>query len=281
MRCVFATIRYNKGERAREEQTSRCREALPAMRETRAAQPRERGQEHAENRKFFEDLSGREPRGGSSVAGSAPGDVFGFIGHNGAGKTTTIRAITGVMDFSEGNIWVDGESVRENPLACKRKIAFVPDNPDLYDYLTGIQYLNFVADIFGMDASARESQIRRYAEMFEMTGALGDLVSSYSHGMKQRLALIAAFMHEPRLLVFDEPFVGLDPSAVHTVKQLMQEFCARGAAVFFSTHVLDVAEKLCNRVGIIRAGKLVACGDIEAVKGDQSLEEVFLELQEK
>ena len=193
-----------------------------------------------------------------------PGDVFGFIGHNGAGKTTTIRAITGVMDFSEGNIWVDGESVRENPLACKRKIAFVPDNPDLYDYLTGIQYLNFVADIFGMDASARESQIRRYAEMFEMTGALGDLVSAYSHGMKQRLALIAAFMHEPRLL-----------------KQLMQEFCARGAAVFFSTHVLDVAEKLCNRVGIIRAGKLVACGDIEAVKGDQSLEEVFLELQEK
>ena len=210
-----------------------------------------------------------------------PGDVFGFIRHNGAGKTTTIRAITGVMDFSEGNIWVDGESVRENPLACKRKIAFVPDNPDLYDYLTGIQYLNFVADIFGMDASARESQIRRYAQLFEMTGALGDLVSSYSHGMKQRLALIAAFMHEPRLLVFDEPFVGLDPSAVHTVKQLMQEFCARGAAVFFSTHVLDVAEKLCNRVGIIRAGKLVACGDIEAVKGDQSLEEVFLELQEK
>ena len=211
----------------------------------------------------------------------APGEIYGFIGHNGAGKTTTLKSVAGILQFDSGEIYINGRSIKEQPLECKKDIAYIPDNPDLYDYLTGIQYLNFVADIFGMDASARESQIRRYAQLFEMTGALGDLVSAYSHGMKQRLALIAAFMHEPRLLVFDEPFVGLDPSAVHTVKQLMQEFCARGAAVFFSTHVLDVAEKLCNRVGIIRAGKLVACGDIEAVKGDQSLEEVFLEMQEK
>ena len=208
-----------------------------------------------------------------------PGEIYGFIGHNGAGKTTTIKSCAGILQFEQGEITIDGRSVKTDPLGCKQLLAYIPDNPDLYEFLSGIKYLNFVADIFGVSKQDREARIEKYADLFDLTGDLAQPISAYSHGMKQRLALIAAFMHEPRLLVFDEPFVGLDPSAVHTVKQLMQEFCARGAAVFFSTHVLDVAEKLCNRVGIIRAGKLVACGDIEAVKGDQSLEDVFLELE--
>ena len=210
-----------------------------------------------------------------------PGDIFGFIGHNGAGKSTTIKAAVGVLDFTEGDILVDGHSVRTEPMACKKLLAYVPDNPDLYDHLTGIQYLNFISDVFEVGASEREKLIGRYAAEFELTDNLGDLIGSYSHGMKQKLALIAALVHSPRLMVFDEPFVGLDPKAVFSVKQIMHEKCAEGCAVFFSTHVLDVAEKLCNKIGIIKDGRLVACGETEAVKGDQSLEDVFLELIEK
>ena len=210
-----------------------------------------------------------------------PGDIFGFIGHNGAGKYTTIKAAVGVLDFTEGDILVDGHSVRTEPMACKKLLAYVPDNPDLYDHLTGIQYLNFISDVFEVGAAEREKLIGRYAAEFELTDNLGDLIGSYSHGMKQKLALIAALVHSPRLMVFDEPFVGLDPKAVFSVKQIMHEKCAEGCAVFFSTHVLDVAEKLCNKIGIIKDGRLVACGETEAVKGDQSLEDVFLELIDK
>ncbi len=206
------------------------------------------------------------------------GDIFGFIGHNGAGKTTTIRAIAGVLDFEEGDIRVDGVSVKEDPVACKRLLAYIPDNPDLYDHLTGIQYLNFIGDIYGVGKAEREERIQRYADALELTASLGDLISAYSHGMKQKLAIISALLHEPRLLILDEPFVGLDPKASHTLKELMHELCGRGGAIFFSTHVLDVAEKLCNKVAIIKEGRLIAGGTTESVKGDQSLEDVFLEL---
>ena len=206
------------------------------------------------------------------------GDIFGFIGHNGAGKTTTIRAIAGVLDFEEGDIRVDGVSVKEDPVACKRLLAYIPDNPDLYDHLTGIQYLNFIGDIYGVGKAEREERIQRYADALELTASLGDLISAYSHGMKQKLAIISALLHEPRLLILDEPFVGLDPKASHTLKELMHELCGRGGAIFFSTHVQDVAEKLCNKVAIIKEGRLIAGGTTESVKGDQSLEDVFLEL---
>ena len=205
------------------------------------------------------------------------GDIYGFIGHNGAGKSTTIRAVVGVLDFTEGEILIDGHSVKEEPLACKRITAYIPDNPDLYENLTGIQYLNFIADVFTLSASEREERIRKYAEMFEITDALGDLISSYSHGMKQKVAIISALIHNPKLLVLDEPFVGLDPKASFTLKEVMHEMCGRGTAVFFSTHVLDVAEKLCNKVAIIKHGRIIASGTMEELTEGQSLEEAFLE----
>ena len=205
------------------------------------------------------------------------GDVFGFIGHNGAGKSTTIRAIVGVLDFTEGEILIDGHSVKTEPMACKRVTAYIPDNPDLYENLTGIQYLNFVADIFGISAEERESGIRRYADLFEITDDLGGLIGSYSHGMKQKLAIISALIHNPKLLVLDEPFVGLDPKASFTLKEIMRELCGRGTAIFFSTHVLDVAEKLCNKVAIIKHGRIIASGTMEELTAGHSLEEAFLE----
>ena len=211
----------------------------------------------------------------------APGEICGFIGHNGAGKTTTIRCVAGVLDFEEGDIRVDGHSVCREPIACKQVMAYVPDNPDLYDYLTGIQYLTFLADIYGISADRRERNIRRWAEAFELEKNLGDAISSYSHGMRQKLALIGALAHEPRLLLLDEPFVGLDPSAVRVFKDAMRALCDAGGAVFFSTHVLDVAERLCDKVAIIRQGRLIAHGATDAIRGDQSLEHVFLELVEQ
>jgi ABC-2 type transport system ATP-binding protein len=207
-----------------------------------------------------------------------PGDLFGFAGHNGAGKTTTIKAIAGVLDFEEGDILVDGISVLKDPVACKQRLAYIPDNPDLYDYLTGIQYLNFIADIFGITDQVREERIRRFAEAFEIFENLGDLIGSYSHGMKQKLAVIAALIHDPKLMVLDEPFVGLDPKASRTLKDIMADICSKGGAIFFSTHILDVAEKLCNKIAIIRQGELVTVGLMDDVVGDSSLEEVFLEL---
>ena len=207
-----------------------------------------------------------------------PGDLYAFIGHNGAGKTTTLRASAGVLRFDEGTITVDGCDMGRDPIACKRRMAYIPDNPDLYDHLTGIQYFNFVADIFEVDGKLRSERIERYADAFEMTPRLNDLIGSCSHGMKQKIALIGALLHDPKLLLLDEPFVGLDPKASHTLKELMKDLCARGGAIFFSTHVLEVAEKLCNKIAIIRHGKLVAEGDMDAVKGDSSLEELFLEL---
>ena len=206
------------------------------------------------------------------------GDIFGFIGHNGAGKSTTIRAIVGVLDFEEGDIFIDSHSVKNEPLECKKITAYIPDNPDLYDNLTGIQYLNFIADIFKIDSALRTERIAYYADLFEITEALGDLISSYSHGMKQKVALISALIHEPKLLVLDEPFVGLDPKATLTLKNIMHEMCQRGCAVFFSTHVLDVAQKLCNKIAIIKSGKLIASGEMDALIGDQSLEDVFMEV---
>ena len=206
------------------------------------------------------------------------GDIFGFIGHNGAGKSTTIRAVVGVMDFTDGEIYINGHSVKTEAMECKKVTAYIPDNPDIYENLTGIQYLNFVADAFDISVEDRKSRIKEYAERFEITDALGDLISSYSHGMKQKVAIISALIHEPKLLVLDEPFVGLDPKAAFTLKTLMKELCDRGSAVFFSTHVLDVAEKLCNKIAIIKAGKIIACGNIEELTGDKSLEEVFLEV---
>ncbi|MBS5957492.1 ABC transporter ATP-binding protein [Lacrimispora xylanolytica] len=206
------------------------------------------------------------------------GDLFGFIGHNGAGKTTTIRSAVGILDFEQGSIMVDGHSLEDEPLACKQVIAYLPDNPDLYDYLTGIQYLSFIADIFRVGKQEREERIADYSKRLELTANLGDLIGSYSHGMKQKLALISAFLHKPRLLVLDEPFVGLDPSAAFRLKEMMKEMCDQGGAIFFSTHVLDVAEKLCNRIGIIKGGRLIACGSTEEVRGDSSLEHAFLEV---
>lgn len=209
-----------------------------------------------------------------------PGEIHGFIGHNGAGKTTTIRAIVGVMGFDGGEILIDGYSVEYDPLRCKQITAYIPDNPDLYDYITGVQYLNYMADMFSVDRKHREEQIRKYAELFGITDSLGNLVSSYSHGMKQKLALIGAFLHEPKLLVLDEPFVGLDPEAAFHLKKIMRELCNQGSAIFFSTHVLDVAEKLCDKVSIIKQGKLIISGSMEAVRGSGSLEDVFMEVVE-
>ena len=205
------------------------------------------------------------------------GDIFGFIGHNGAGKSTTIRAVVGVLDFTEGEITIDGHSVKREPIACKRVTAYIPDNPDLYENLTGIQYLNFIADVFGIGAAEREARIKKYAELFEITDALGDLIGSYSHGMKQKTAIISALIHEPKLLVLDEPFVGLDPKATFTLKEIMREMCQKGTAIFFSTHVLDVAEKLCNKVAIIKHGRIIASGTMEELTEGHSLEEAFLE----
>ena len=207
----------------------------------------------------------------------ASGDIYGFIGHNGAGKSTTIRAVVGVLDFTEGEIYIDGHSVKDEPVACKQVTAYIPDNPDLYESLTGIQYLNFIADVFGIDAAEREKRIRHYAETLEITDALGDLIGSYSHGMKQKVAIISALIHEPKLMVLDEPFVGLDPKATYTLKEIMRDMCARGAAVFFSTHVLDVAEKLCNKVAIIKHGRIIDSGTMEEITEGHSLEETFLE----
>ncbi|MBE6601781.1 MAG: ABC transporter ATP-binding protein [Ruminococcaceae bacterium] len=207
------------------------------------------------------------------------GEIYGFIGHNGAGKTTTIKAICGILQFDGGDIFVDGVSVKKDPLSCKRKIAYIPDNPDLYDFMTGIQFLNFTADIFGVDADTRQTLIRKYADVFSLTSDLAQPISAYSHGMKQKLAIIAALLHEPKLIIMDEPFVGLDPKASHLLKEIMHELCKAGAAIFFSTHVLEVAEKLCDKVAIIKNGKLVRAGTMDEVRGDISLEEVFLELE--
>ena len=211
----------------------------------------------------------------------APGEIYGFIGHNGAGKTTTLRSVAGILQFDEGEIRIDGKSVRDDPLACKRVTAYIPDNPDLYDFMTGIQYLNFVADIFGVSAADRQARIRRYADLFELTGDLAQPIAAYSHGMKQKLAIIAAWLHQTKLILMDEPFVGLDPKAAHLLKGMMREVCDAGGAIFFSTHVLEVAEKLCDKVAIIKGGRLVRSGTMEEVKGDDSLEDVFLELEEE
>ena len=207
------------------------------------------------------------------------GEIYGFIGHNGAGKTTTLKAVTGILPFDGGEIYVDGVSVRENPLECKRRIAYIPDNPDLYDFMTGIGFLMFTADIFGVGAAERQERIRRYADAFELTADLAQPIAAYSHGMKQKLAIIAALLHEPQLVIMDEPFVGLDPKASHTLKLLMRDLCDRGGAIFFSTHVLEVAEKLCDKVAIIKEGRLIKSGTMDEVKGDTSLESVFLELE--
>lgn len=209
-----------------------------------------------------------------------PGEIYGFIGHNGAGKTTTIKCCCGILQFDQGEIYIDGMSVKDNPLACKQKIAYIPDNPDLYDFMTGIQFLNFVADVFGVSSDDRDSRIQKYVDMFEITGDLAQPISAYSHGMKQKLAIISALIHEPKLIIMDEPFVGLDPKASHLLKETMREMCDRGAAIFFSTHVLEVAEKLCDKVAIIKGGKLIRSGTMEEVKGDTSLEDVFLELED-
>ena len=208
-----------------------------------------------------------------------PGEIYGFIGHNGAGKTTTLKSVAGILRFDAGEIRIAGTSIRTDPLACKRKIAYIPDNPDLYDYMTGIQYLNFIANIFGVSAADRQVRIRELAERFELTNDLAQPIAAYSHGMKQKLAIISAWLHAPQLVVMDEPFVGLDPKAAHLLKGMMRELCDRGGAIFFSTHVLEVAEKLCDKVAILRAGKLTRSGTMDEVKGDDSLEEVFLELE--
>ena len=209
----------------------------------------------------------------------ANGEIHGFIGHNGAGKTTTLRSIAGIMQFEEGTITIDGHSIKEEPLACKKIMAYIPDNPDLYEFMTGIQYLNFIADIFDVDVSVRDQRIHRYTDLFEITSVLDDTISSYSHGMKQKLAIVSAWIHEPKLILMDEPFVGLDPKASHILKQMMREFCDQGNAILFSTHVLEVAEKLCDRVAIIKDGKLIRSGTMEEVRGDSSLESVFLKLE--
>ncbi len=209
----------------------------------------------------------------------AAGEIYGFIGHNGAGKTTTLKSVVGILQFDEGEITIDGHSVKAEPLVCKRELAYIPDNPDLYDFMTGIKYLNFVADIFGVGAAERQERIRRYAGAFELTDDLAQPIAAYSHGMKQKLAIIAAWLHQPKLIIMDEPFVGLDPKASHLLKGMMREVCDQGGAIFFSTHVLEVAEKLCDKVAIIKGGKLIRSGTMEEVKGDDSLEEVFLELE--
>lgn len=209
-----------------------------------------------------------------------PGEIYGFIGHNGAGKTTTIKACCGILQFDSGDIFIDGESIREKPLSCKRKIAYIPDNPDLYDFMPGIRYLNFIADIYGVPAAERQERIRRFADLFELTDDLAQPVSAYSHGMKQKLAIIAALIHDPKLMILDEPFVGLDPKATHLLKEHMRSMCEAGSAIFFSTHVLEVAEKLCDKIAIIKNGKLLMAGPTQEVTGDTSLETVFLELED-
>ena len=209
-----------------------------------------------------------------------PGEIYGFIGHNGAGKTTTIKACCGILQFDEGEILVDGVSVAKDPLSCKSKIAYIPDNPELYEFMTGIQFLHFVADIFGVSAEEREVLIHKYADLLGLTQDLAQPISAYSHGMKQKLAIISALIHRPRLIVMDEPFVGLDPKASHLLKEIMRELCREGTAIFFSTHVLEVAEKLCDKVAIIKGGRLIRSGTMDEVRGDASLEDVFLELEE-
>ena len=209
----------------------------------------------------------------------APGEIYGFIGHNGAGKTTTLKAAVGILQFDAGEITIGGHSIQTEPLACKQLLAYIPDNPDLYDFMSGIQYLNFIADVFGIPAAERWARIEPYADAFELTGDLGQPISAYSHGMKQKLAIIAAWIHDPKLIIMDEPFVGLDPKASHILKGMMREVCDAGGAIFFSTHVLEVAEKLCDKVAIIKGGQLIRSGTMEEVKGDDSLEEVFLELE--
>ena len=209
----------------------------------------------------------------------APGEIYGFIGHNGAGKTTTLRSVAGILRFDEGEIRIAGHSIRTEPLACKRMFAYIPDNPDLYDFMTGWQYLDFIADIFGVDGQTRVQRVEKYAEAFELTGDLTQPIATYSHGMKQKLAIIAAWLHEPRLILMDEPFVGLDPKASHLLKDMMREVCDAGGAIFFSTHVLEVAEKLCDKVAIIKGGRLIRSGTMDEVRGDDSLEDVFLELE--
>ncbi len=210
----------------------------------------------------------------------APGEIYGFIGHNGAGKTTTLKSVAGILHFDSGEILIQGHSVQREPLVCKRALAYIPDNPDLYEFMTGVQYLNFISDIFGIPAATRRQRMHTYAEPFGMEENLGQVISSYSHGMKQKLAVIAAWMHEPKLILMDEPFVGLDPTASHQLKEMMRQFCRQGGAIFFSTHVLEVAEKLCDKVAIIKGGRLIRAGTMEEVKGDSSLEDVFLELED-
>jgi ABC-2 type transport system ATP-binding protein len=209
-----------------------------------------------------------------------PGEIYGFIGHNGAGKTTTIKSCCGILNFDEGDVFVDGVSIKSDPLACKKKIAYIPDNPDLYDFLSGIKYLNFIADVYGLPKKTREEQIRKFADIFELTADLAQPIGNYSHGMKQKLSIIAALIHEPKLMLLDEPFVGLDPKASHTLKGLMRELCNNGGAIFFSTHVLEVAEKLCDKIAIIKNGLLVVSGPTNEIRGDSSLEDLFLELVE-
>lgn len=208
-----------------------------------------------------------------------PGEIYGFIGHNGAGKTTTLKSVAGILQFDEGEIMIHGNSVKSDPVKCKRELAYIPDNPDLYDFMSGIKYLNFIGDVFAVPAGLRREKIRKYADLFELTDNLGQPISAYSHGMKQKLAVIAAWLHSPKLILMDEPFVGLDPKAAHLLKEMMWEHCSTGGAIFFSTHVLDVAEKLCDKVAIIKQGRLIKAGTMEEVKGDDSLEEVFLELE--
>jgi ABC-2 type transport system ATP-binding protein len=207
------------------------------------------------------------------------GEIYGFIGHNGAGKTTTLKSVVGILKFDAGEIYIDGESVQAAPLVCKKKIAYIPDNPDLYEFMSGIKYLNFIADVYGVGADQRQEKIRKYADLFEITADLAQPIAAYSHGMKQKLAIISAWLHDPKLIIMDEPFVGLDPKAAHILKGMMRELCDEGGAIFFSTHVLEVAEKLCDKVAIIKGGKLIRCGTMEEVKGDDSLEDVFLELE--
>ena len=208
-----------------------------------------------------------------------PGEIFGFIGHNGAGKSTTLKSAVGILKYDAGTIMINGVNIRDDPVKCKRELAYIPDNPDLYDFMSGIKYLNFVADIFKIPADERREKIRKYTDLFELTGDLAQPISAYSHGMKQKLAVIAAWIHSPKLIIMDEPFVGLDPKASHLLKEMMREHCDQGGAIFFSTHVLEVAEKLCDKVAIIKQGRLVKVGTMEEVKGDDSLEEVFLELE--
>ena len=208
------------------------------------------------------------------------GEIFGFIGHNGAGKTTTIKSIVGILEFNDGDILIDNKSIKKSPIECKKVMAYIPDNPDLYEALTGIQYLSFIADIYKVSKEQREELIKYYGDKFELTKYLGDLISSYSHGMKQKLAIISAWIHNPKLIIMDEPFVGLDPKASHILKEMMKEVCQKQGAIFFSTHVLEVAEKLCDKIAIIKGGKLIRSGTMEEVRGDDSLEEVFLELEE-